>query len=198
MTKRPATRDFAVARACGGPYWRPGFAGVAIGMGMAEGHCCVQRMQSSWPSCKSSATSAETLLQAAYQEHVCCIAGNLSESRPATGAAADDNDDWETGKGKAGKGKRGKGGAKGKRGGGGGGGGGAKAVSTSNGGVGQPGGDDGGSKLLSTEALEQMVIKWCPELEEGPPELVCESSVPYAAAVFQTAGTVCACTSSAK
>lgn len=103
---------------------------------------------------------------------VCCTAGKSSQSRPAAGTAADSDEDWDTGKGKGGKGKRGKGGAKGKRGGGASGGGGGRAVSVSNGGVSQSSGEDGGARLLSNEALKQKLTVWCPDFEEGPPELV--------------------------
>ena len=104
------------------------------------------------------------LLQAA----VCCTAGNSSHSKTAASAAADSEDDWDTGKGKAGKGKRGKSSAKGKKGGGSGGGGGGRASN----GVSQPGGDDGGQKLLSAEVFREKLLEWCPDLEEGPPDLV--------------------------
>ena len=111
-------------------------------------------------------------------KHPVCVsrtAGKSSQSRPAAGAAADSDDDWDTGRGKGGKGKRGKGGAKGKRGGGTAGG--RTAVAASNGGARQPGGGDGGPRLLSTEALEQKLNEWCPDLEDSPPELVRNSLV---------------------
>lgn len=96
------------------------------------------------------------------------IVGKSSGSKTAASAAADSDDEWDTGKGKGGKGKRGKGAAKGKRGGGSGSGGGGKASN----GVSQPGGEDGGQKLLGAEALRDKLLEWCPDLEEGPSELV--------------------------
>ena len=126
---------------------------------------------------RNAAFSTMFRILAQQEPIVFCIAGKPSHSKAATSAAAataaDSDDEWDTGKGKGGKGKRSKGGAKGKRGGGGGGGGGGKAGSASNG-VSQPGG--GGQKLLTVEALQQKLIEWCPDLEEGPPELVRISS----------------------
>ena len=46
-------------------------------------------------------------------------------------------------------------------------------MSASNGGTAQAGAADVGTRLLSEEALAQRLVEWCPDLEDGPPELVC-------------------------